>query len=87
LFEPSKIIKTGFETELLQTSDGKVISGLVKEEGDSLRVITPDAELVLKKTDVDSRKVQKVSLMPEGQHKTLSAAELKDLLAYLRSLQ
>lgn len=87
LFEPSKIIKTGYETEVLQTSDGKALTGLVKEVGDSLRVITAEAEVVLKKTDVESRKVQKVSLMPEGQHKSLSAAELRDLLAYLRSLQ
>src|ERR1700684_4371003 len=41
---PSKIIKTGFDTELIQTKDGKSLSGLVKDEGAFLRVLNADRE-------------------------------------------
>lgn len=87
LFEPSKIIKTGFETELILTSDGQSLSGLVKEEGNNLRIITADKEVILAKADVEGRTVQKKSLMPEGLYKGLSSRELVDLLAYLQSLK
>lgn len=87
LFEPSKVIKTGFETEIIRTADGNAYSGLVKEVGDALRVTTAGGEDVLPKASVASRKVQKVSIMPEGLAKPLSPGELNDLLAYLQSLK
>lgn len=87
LFEPSKVIKTGFETELILTSDGQSLSGLVKEEGSNLRVITVDKERMIAKADVEQRAVQKKSLMPEGLFKGLTPGELRDLLAYLQSLK
>src|SRR4029077_7772733 len=36
---PSKIIKTGFETERIVTTSGKTLTGLVKDEGAVLRVM------------------------------------------------
>jgi putative heme-binding domain-containing protein len=87
IFEPSKVIKTGFEIETLVTVDGQTLQGLVKEEGGKLRVITVDRELTLEKKDVEAREVQKKSLMPDGLFKGLSPAELRDLLSYLQSLK
>ena len=87
IFEPSKVIKTGFEIETLVTTDGQTLQGLVKEEGGKLRVITVDRELTLEKKDVEAREVQKKSLMPDGLFKGLSPAEIRDLLSYLQSLK
>jgi putative membrane-bound dehydrogenase-like protein len=87
ILEPSKVIKTGFETETIVTADGKVYNGLVKEQGDTLRILTPDAEILVKKSDVDERSVQKKSLMPDGQHRVLSRTEFADLIGYLQSLK
>lgn len=87
LFEPSKVIKTGFEIETVTTADGRVLAGLVKVEGDNLRIITVDKELVLPKKEVEERAVQKKSLMPDGLWKELSPSELRDLVAYLESLK
>jgi putative heme-binding domain-containing protein len=86
ILEPSKVIKTGFETETIVTADGKVYNGLVKEQGDALRILTPDAEIQVKKSEVDERSVQKKSLMPDGQHRALSRTEFLDLIGYLQSL-
>jgi len=84
---PSKVIKTGFETELVTTKKGKVLTGLVKDDGKTLRILDGDREVKLDKAEVESRAVQKQSLMPEGQEKQMSRAEFLDLIAYLASLR
>jgi quinoprotein glucose dehydrogenase len=87
VLEPSKIIKTGFETETVITKDGKVHMGLVKEEGKFLRVLNQDKEIRVAKGDVESRSVSKVSIMPEGQEAQLSRREFVDLIAFLATLK
>lgn len=84
---PSKVIKTGFESELVVTKAGKPLTGLVKEEGDFLRILNADGETKVAKKDVDERAVQKVSVMPDGQEKLISRQEFIDLIAYLQSLK
>lgn len=87
VLQPSKIIKTGFLTETIVTTDGKTISGLVREEGDSLRIFEAERETVLPKSKIDVRAVIKKSLMPEGQEQLISREEFVDLIAYLQSLK
>jgi putative heme-binding domain-containing protein len=84
---PSKVIKTGFETETVVTKDGKALSGLVKDEGDALRVLNLDRDDRVAKSDVESRSVSRVSIMPEGQEAQLSRREFADLIAYLATLK
>jgi putative heme-binding domain-containing protein len=84
---PSKVIKTGYETEQIVTKDGKMHTGLVKDDGTALRLLTIDGETRIAKTDIESRAVQKVSLMPEGQEKQMSRREFLDLIVYLQSLR
>lgn len=84
---PSKIIKTGFETERIVTKSGKMLTGLVKDEGAVLRVMNLDGEVRVPKKDIEEREVQKISLMPEGQEKQLSRQEFLDLIVYLQSLR
>jgi len=86
ILDPSAVIKTGYETETILMHDGTVHVGLVKEVGDTLRVLLPDSEVKVAKSDIDERSVQKKSLMPDGQHKTMSPAEFADLIHYLKSL-
>lgn len=87
IFEPSKVIKTGFEIETVVTTSGVTYSGLAKEEAGRLRIITVDNEVVLDKKDIEERAVQKKSLMPDGLYKDLSPGELRDLVSYLQSLK
>src|SRR5262249_13796804 len=84
---PSKIIKTGFESETIVTKNGKSTSGLVKDEGKFLRVLNLDQDIKIAKDQIDSRRVQKVSIMPEGQEAQLSHREFVDLMAYLMTLK
>jgi quinoprotein glucose dehydrogenase len=84
---PSKVIKTGFESETVVTRDGRVLNGLVKDEGAFLRVLNLDRDERVAKTDVDSRAVARVSIMPEGQEAEMSRQEFVDLIAYLATLR
>jgi putative heme-binding domain-containing protein len=87
VLHPSKIIKTGYESEQVLTVQGKVLSGLIKEDGAFLRILTAEGETRLAKKDVAERAVQKVSIMPEGQEKLISFPEFLDLLIYLLSFK
>jgi putative heme-binding domain-containing protein len=84
---PSKIIKTGFETQSVVTKDGRTLNGLVKEEGGFLRILNLDKDVKIAKSDVEERRLQKISIMPEGQEAQLSRREFVDLMAYLATLK
>src|SRR5205085_11462653 len=60
---PSKVIKTGFESESLGTADGRVLRGLAKDGGTFLRVLNLDGDVRWAKADVESRTVSRVSIM------------------------
>ena len=84
---PSKIIKTGFESETVTLKNGKVLAGLVKDEGKFLRVLNLDKEDRVAKDDVETRSVSRVSIMPEGQEAMMSRREFVDLIAFLQTLK
>jgi putative membrane-bound dehydrogenase-like protein len=84
---PSKIIKTGFEQEVVALKSGKVLNGLVKDEGKFLRILSLNQDERVSKDDVDTRTLSKTSVMPDGQEATLSRREFVDLIAYLQTLK
>jgi putative membrane-bound dehydrogenase-like protein len=84
---PSKVIKTGFESETVVLKDGRTLAGLVKDEGKILRVLNLDRDDRVAKTDVERRSLSRVSIMPEGQEAQMSRREFADLIAYLMTLR
>jgi putative heme-binding domain-containing protein len=87
VLQPSKVIKTGFEAETVRTSDERTLIGLVREDGDVLRILSADAVVRVPKADVVSRVVTKTSVMPEGLVDGLGRREFEDLIAYLSTLK
>ena len=74
---------------VITSRDGRTFSGNVIAENDrqvTLRVIGQD-QLVLNKSDIQSREIASVSMMPEGLMQTLTDKEVLDLVAYLRTSQ
>jgi putative heme-binding domain-containing protein len=80
---PNKVISPVFKSTVIQTTDGKVVLGLVvAETGDKLELLLPDTKRVtLQKSDIEERKLGDTSAMPQGIVKTPD--ELRDVLAYL----
>ena len=84
---PSKVIKTGFEAERIELKNGKVLTGLVKDDGKFLRVLSLEKEERIARADVESRTTTKVSMMPDGQEPMMSRREFVDLILYLQTLK
>jgi putative heme-binding domain-containing protein len=89
VLEPSAKISSGYEPESLALSDGRVLTGIVRNETkDAVEIQDADARLVkVAKDDIDARKRGDVSLMPTGLAQGISPGDFADLIAYLESLK
>lgn len=88
--EPSKVLSEQYMNTAIATIDGRVITGRIAEETDDQIVVHPkplEPETVtIKKSEIESRQLSKISPMPVGLLNTSSKEEILDLLAYLESL-
>ena len=84
IVNPNAQIAQGFETTVVATTDGKVVAGVLKgEEGDALKLMTPEGKLIsVPKADIEERK-RGLSAMPQDTITYLTKAELRDLVEYL----
>jgi putative heme-binding domain-containing protein len=90
IIDPSKVISDQYKATIVQTADGKSVTGrIVTEAPDSITlVVDPEQStkiLTIKKSDIEEQKPSSVSLMPKDLLKTLNQDEVLDLLAYLLS--
>jgi putative heme-binding domain-containing protein len=88
ILKPSAKIAQGFETYLFEMADGKLYSGFVVSTS-ARAVLIREATGVrreLKLAEIESRAIQKQSMMPDGLVGNLTPEELADLIAYLQSL-
>ncbi len=85
---PSAQIAKGFETAVLTLVDGRVVSGVVKEDTKKqVKLLTAEGkELVILTEDIESRRTGP-SAMPDDLHKKLSRRELRDVVEFLVSLK
>jgi putative heme-binding domain-containing protein len=89
LIEPSSEIQDDYKMVVITCRDGRTYSGNVIAENErqvTLRVIGQD-QLVLNKSDIQSREVAATSLMPERLLETLTDKEVVDLIGYLRGME
>jgi putative heme-binding domain-containing protein len=87
IVSPSVEIAGGYESVLIQTSDGRLLDGVVRRETqDSVWLVTADGvEFALSSGSIARRRTQELSLMPGDMAEVLSVTDLHDLLAYLRT--
>ena len=85
ILKPSAAITEGFAQQVIATTDGKIYSGAVLEEtGQSLKVVNSAGKVTtIAKTDIDTRQATKLSPMPEGFDKLMSAQQVADIVAWL----
>lgn len=79
----------GFESYLVRLSDGRQLSGLIMSESphDLLLRTTDQRSLRVARGAVEAMKPSAISVMPAGLEKTMNETQLRDLIAYLQSLQ
>lgn len=89
ILEPSKRIDAKYLTYLVETTSGRVVTGLLVSKDDS-EVVLRDATNMLvhiPADDVEQLATQPKSLMPELLLRDMTAQQVADLLAFLGSLK
>ena len=88
ILKPSVKIAQGYESYGFALADGRVFTGFVVSEGASAVQIRESSGALreLKRSDIEERRRQEPSVMPEGVAGNLTPEQLADLVAYLQSL-
>jgi len=78
------VITKDYQQTVVLTTDGLVVSGLVKSENDkSLTIQTATEAVVIPKDEIEDRQLSDVSMMPDDQLKQFAPYEIVSLFAYL----
>ncbi len=87
VLDPNAVIGKDYQLNIFELNDGRVASGVVKEETPAaFRIAMPGGlEQTITATEVKKRTVAKVSTMPEGLFDALPQEGLQQLVAYLQS--
>lgn len=84
VIDPSAIIAREYKMNVVVTTDGRVLTGMIVEKsGDRITLQTVNERLVLVQDDIDELVESPLSMMPEGQFDALSSVDIRDLVAYL----
>lgn len=84
LIDPSSSVSKDFQMQIIETTDGRVITGLVVTESDNgVTIQTPNDKVVVPVNEIEQRVTSGVSMMPEGMLQRLTPDEVRDLFAYL----
>ncbi len=87
IVDPNKKIVKGYQTQVIVTMDGLVLTGTVQSE-DEYEVVIADArnQHKVSKEDIDEREPSDVSTMPTMAN-LLTVDDVRDLIAFLATLQ
>ncbi len=87
VLDPNAVIGKAYQLNLFTMKDGRVMSGVIKEESPATVKIAMmgGVEFTLPQADIAKREVSKLSTMPEGLFDALPKEQVIDLVKYLQS--
>lgn len=87
LVDPSSVIRKEFVSVVIQTTDGRVLTGLPVARDDSgvTLVNAKNEKFTVLAAEIDELQDSPVSLMPDDLYRQLKPQELRDLFSYLQS--
>jgi len=86
IIDPSAVIPKEYAATLIEMKDGRVITGIVRNETPvALTVLTANETLVLPRKEIEALKESNVSMMPDDAVKQLDDVQFRALIAYLQS--
>ncbi|MFI5458719.1 MAG: PVC-type heme-binding CxxCH protein [Isosphaerales bacterium] len=85
IFDPSLVIGPGYQATTLATTLGRVLTGLLVEDGKDRVVLKLQGGTLetIPRSQIDEMKTSPISLMPEEIEKQLAPQEIADLCAFL----
>lgn len=89
VLEPSRQIVEGYRLTVVETTDGRVLSGIVRTESrDVVTLIDADGtSRIVPRAEIASRRAGEASPMPDGLAEHFTAEQFTDLVAYLERLR
>jgi len=89
ILNPSGAINYSYVSYALALADGRVLTGLIADQdGDQVVLKTAVGErLTIPSVDIEAKRPQNVSIMPENLVATLTEQDLADLIAYMATLR
>jgi putative heme-binding domain-containing protein len=87
---PSKVVSDQYKATIVQTADGRAVTGrIVSESPDEITIVTDPENATkfvrIKRSNIEEMLPSTESLMPKGLLDQLNEAEVLDLLAYTLS--
>jgi putative heme-binding domain-containing protein len=85
IVDPSALISKEYQTSVVITDSGRVMTGIVsKEDDESITLRTTTESVVIPKEEIEERMLNEASMMPENQLAQFTPEEILSLFAYLR---
>ncbi len=84
IVDPSAAVSADFRMTVLSLKDGRVLNGFITTKTDrTLTLRTMTEQLTVERSEISGQQELPQSLMPEGLLGAMSAAQVRDLFAYL----
>jgi len=84
MVDPNAVMPNDYRSSTIETTDDRVITGIVKEQNDkSVTILTANERIVVPRSEIRSLTQGELSMMPEGLLEPLTEQELRDLIYYL----
>ena len=88
MIDPSADVPDAYKQVTINTNDGQVLVGtLAAEDGQRVVLNTVGQKLTVLKSDIDTRSMSPLSMMPEGLLPALPDSQVRDLVKYLQTTQ
>jgi putative heme-binding domain-containing protein len=87
IINPNAEIREGFDYYMIQTNDGRTLSGFLAERDAQVTVIRglEGEDITLRQSQIKSMQPVGRSLMPEGLLDDLSDTQVRDLFTFLKT--
>lgn len=86
VLDPSALIGKDYVAHVVATTDGRVLTGLIRgEDKDAVTLQTANELVVIPRAEIDQRRPSEQSMMPDDLWTPLSEHEVRSLVAYLAS--
>jgi putative heme-binding domain-containing protein len=86
LIDPSASVSRDFQMQVVTTSSGRTLTGLLIGQADgTLQLRTLNETVTLPLDEVETREQSDLSMMPEGMLDNLTLLQVRDLIAYLQA--
>lgn len=88
VLDPSALISKDYLATIIATVDGRILTGIVREENDNAVVLqTANETIVVPRDEIDERQPSSKSMMPDDLFQPLGEDDVRALVAYLATSQ